>query len=460
MTVSVSFVAKGLCASADQLRSALVRTATDHAILRYSVDSDNSVVSLKELGVSTLEFKENVFFKDVEFPTSMPTKDVVRTRLIDEARRPSDNTKSLFTLTAEKYTDGVVFFLVVNHGISDGTSIFSIVNSFCRNVELVLNGPNLAGDDAYFLANNQALIPRDLVQELLDNPVMHEEEDPALSEDYSNLLKFPKLNDENSDAAKNGCIRCIFLDVDCAGTSAILANCRRHRVSFQSLLAAAASLALYKLLSISGELDAEVWKAPVVHICPMNMRRYVQGADSQSSCLSSTLLFRQPAPNSCDGLLARTFWADLVHRDVHKPLYACINSPFAFHSLKRIQEGRPIPPATIITTSVGNITSLKESYGSLFALEDVTMQAGFYAASEEGFLRPTVPPAMIAAGMPGHAMLHAYTVFGRLQLTGEYYAYSTPFIRQYYDEVLRVMLWAGSADAESDTIKVGDMFHL
>jgi len=435
-----------------------VLTAVEHPVLRFAAKSVEGTVTLTELDTDALQFEGDCFLKFLEAGGKIPSKEDIHRRLVDEARKPSQKDKCLFTLTAVQHVDGLVFFLVVNHGVTDGTSVFPIVDSLCRNIASIVDFDDQ--DLTTPIHDELVPVPRDLVAEVLADSRMSEPEDSGLSEDYSTLLKLPKLTADNSDATSGGCMRCIFLEVDRDTTAAILANCRLHKVSFQALLGAVASLALYKLLSISGELDEAAWNASVVHTCPMNLRRYLQAAEKISSCLSSGLTFRQPSPGSAEGLLGREFWAELVERDVQTPLRACIDSNFALHCMKRVHEGRPVPPSTLITSSVGNISSVQEHYGSSVSLRDVTMQAGFYAPSQEGYDHPTVPAAMISAGMPGHAMLHAYTVFGRLKLSGEYYAYTAAFIGQYFEEVHRLLCWAGTAEAEQPHIRVGDMFTL
>jgi hypothetical protein len=112
-----------------------------------------------------------------------------------------------------------------------------------------------------------------------------------------------------------------------------------------------------------------------------------------------------------------------------------------------------------MASSVGNITVVKPAYGTLL-VDNVYLQAGFYAASMEAYAAPAVPAPLINSGAPGFVMLHAYSVFGSLRITGSYYAYGTEYIKQYYDEVVRLLLRAGSAEAENPELKVCDIFSL
>jgi hypothetical protein len=107
---------------------------------------------------------------------------------------------------------------------------------------------------------------------------------------------------------------------------------------------------------------------------------------------------------------------------------------------------------------VGNITVVKPTYGAL-QVDHVWLQAGFYAASMEAYKNPAVPAPMIN-NAPGFVMLHAYTVFGALHVSGSYYAYDNAYIRQYYDEVVRLLTCVGSAQGAKADLTVGDIFEL
>jgi hypothetical protein len=117
---------------------------------------------------------------------------------------------------------------------------------------------------------------------------------------------------------------------------------------------------------------------------------------------------------------------------------------------------------TLVTTSVGNVTAsvLRKEYGHGHGPAVLTVQVGFYAASQEQYEHPAVPASSINSGAPGQAWIHAYTVFGRLKLTGGYNTYKSSCIAQYYDEVVRLLVQVGSDAGVSVGLTVGDVFTL
>eukprot|EP01039_Chlorochromonas_danica_P008846 gene8846-9753_t len=386
--------------------------------------------------------------------TVVPHKDSINLQLENAARSTTDKSKELYSFQAIKYLDGIVFYFVVNHAITDGTSIFSVVDTFCHYLS--------SSEDAspYFAATD-----RDIVGELLADPRSSAEANERFSEDTSTMLKFPKLTEANCDRTNNGCMRVVFRELSVETTAAILSNCRKHQVSFQALLASAASLALFKLLQHAGELTEAHWNSPICQLCPANLRRFLPTSPDfpveRATGLGVGSLWWKQAPFQSYSVLGeRLFWSDLVHADAHKPMYACLDSTYPFQNVQRGETGQACNAYTLMTSSVGNMTVLKPAYGSTVTLQDVTMQASFYAASQEAYLNPIVPEAMITHGMPGHLMLHAYTVFGRMKVSGEYYAYAADFAAYYYDEVVRILTEAGSDAAGSAEWRVKDVFTL
>lgn len=462
MSVGVSFVVDNLSedVTLTDVRTASKLTMSTHSVLRTMIQRNPEVpseASLVEMSEQKLEFEDECFVSIVERTGELPSNELISAQLVDECRCPGFSSMGLFKLKANKYSGGVVFYLIVNHGVTDGTSVFAVVDSFCENLSTVLTRRTEIDD----ILCHQTVAPlRDLFAELLEDPKVAEPENPLFTEDYSKIMKFPKLTESNADGANNGCIRAVFLELDEATSASVLANCREQGVSVQSLLCAAAALAMLKILHIAGELDEDKWSTPIVHCVPVNMRRFLQDADKISASVSSCLVWRQAPFGSWEALAERNFWKDLVAQDMNVPLRTCVDSSFPFQYIPRLEGGRPIPATSLMSSSVGNITSVKSQYGSAFRLRDVTMQAGFFCASEESFRNPAVPPGMIGSGAPGHVMLHAYSVFGRLKLTGSYYAYSTAFIMQYYEEVHRILSVAGSAAGSSEELRVGDVFSL
>lgn len=98
------------------------------------------------------------------------------------------------------------------------------------------------------------------------------------------------------------------------------------------------------------------------------------------------------------------------------------------------------------------IVPLKRDYGTLKLL-DLVFEAGVYAPDEVTFTNPTVP-----RGRGGYAMLHAYTLFNTLRLTGSYYAYTERYIRQYLDCIEHMLSVVGSGDC-SDVLHVSVLFE-
>ena len=159
----------------------------------------------------------------------------------------------------------------------------------------------------------------------------------------------------------------------------------------------------------------------------------------------------------------RLFWTDYIWNEAHRPLLEGLNSDYLHQALCRGERGSPAfgsLPYSLCLTSVGNITLIKKQYGVHLEVGDIAMQAGFYAASEAHYEHPEVPPSVVDSGKPGEMWVHAYTVFGRLRLTGEYYGYSEAYASLYYDEVVRLLTLIGSEVGEYDELKVGDVLNL
>ena len=93
----------------------------------------------------------------------------------------------------------------------------------------------------------------------------------------------------------------------------------------------------------------------------------------------------------------------------------------------------------MVTSSMG-VVPLKRDYGRMQLL-DVVFEAGVYAPSDDAFRNPAVP-----AGRGGYGMLHAYTLFGALRLTGSYYAYKESYIGQYFDCIEHMLRVIGKTD--------------
>jgi hypothetical protein len=94
-------------------------------------------------------------------------------------------------------------------------------------------------------------------------------------------------------------------------------------------------------------------------------------------------------------------------------------------------------------------------------VSDVFMCVGLWSHSETQFAHPIVPDSMINTHQPGYVLLHAYTVFGSLKLTGEYYGFSREFITPYYHEVERILRFVGSNTGGSEEeVRVGEVFKL
>jgi hypothetical protein len=412
------------------------------------------------LSEDALKLNDGEFIKFESFAGAvLPSTATLHLATIEKARLPAQNDNRLFVMHAQSYDDGCAFDFVMNHGFTDGTSIFHIVDAFLAHLSGLLSGDAERSFESA-LSKRPVQPMRDLITEVLQNPRVQEAEDFRLTDDYSVLLKFPKITDTNVGRETNGCIRSHFMELDASASAAILANCRRHKVTFQALLSGCATLALMKLLhDTPGELDESKWTAPIVHMVPVNMRRYLTSAESVSSCLAGGAIWKQAGFQSAAALAERGFWTDLLAADIHAQLTACVDSAFPLQYLHRLNEGKPVPATSVMASSVGNIAVLKATYGDL-TVDNVYLQAGFYSASMEAYANPAVPAPLINSGAPGFVMLHAYSICGALHVTGSYYAYGTEYIKAYYDEVVRLLRRAGSAEAEDPALKVGDVFSL
>lgn len=462
MSVGVSFVLSAVHQdfSITDVRNAIKLTVCEHSVFRTIIHRNPDVpgeATLVELSKEALEFEDESIVSLSVFDEELPSKDALNTMFADECRCPGFSSKSLFKLKARKYGSAIVCYLIVNHGVTDGTSVFAIVDSFCESLSTVLT----RRDEFDEILRTTDIAPlRDLFGELAEDPRVNETEDPRFAADYSKNLKFPKLTTENADSLNNGCFRAVFRELDEATSAAVLSNCRAHGVSVQSLLSAAGALALVKILHQSGELDEDKWNSPIIHSVPINMRRFLKNnADRVSSTVSSCLAWSEPPFGSLEALSLRSFWKDLVAVDMHAAIRTCVDSSFPHQFIPRLEAGKSIPPRSMMSSSVGNITSVKPQYAA-FKLLDVTLEAGFFCGSEEAYLNPAIPPGMVGSGGPGFVLLHAYSVFGRLKLTGAYYAYSTAFISQYYDEVYRILCVAGTTAGANAELRVGDVFSL
>jgi hypothetical protein len=465
MNVTVTFSVRGQSVAETQVQQALILTSHDHAILRYCIaksDLENAASPnvLVQLPEEALKFNDGEYVKYESYTgANLPDNAALHLNTIEKARLPAQNDKRLFVLHAQSYDNGCAFDFVMNHGFTDGTSIFYIVDAFLSHLSGLLSGAaELSFESALSKHPMQGM--RDLIAEVLQDPRVQEPEDFRLTDDYSVLLKFPKVTDTNVGRETNGCIRTHFMQLDAGASAAILANCRRHKVSFQSLLSGCAALSLMKLIhDTPGELDESKWAAPIVHMVPVNMRRYLAHDARESSSLAGAAIWKQPGFQSAATLADRAFWSDLIAGDIHAQLNACLNSASPLQFLHRLNEGKSFPATSVMASSVGNIAVLKPAYGTL-VVDNVYLQAGFYSASMETYAAPAVPAALINSGAPGFVMLHAYSICGALHLSGSYYAYGTEYIKQYYDEVVRLLLRAGSVEAENPELKVGEVFTL
>lgn len=440
------------------LLSALLKTVAAIPLLGCVVirDEINSVYFRQSSRV------EDCMSYDYNETESLPSTQSMSALLGEYARRPSDNSAHLFSLKTAEYSNGILFLLVVNHAITDGPSVFVIVDTFMNSLAAAL------GEADFTRAPS---VPgRDLIAEVLADPRCSGPLDPRFAEPPAlELLTFPGICDGNVNADNNGCIRVVYREFSPKVTSAILSSCHRNGVSFQALLSSAATLALLKLLHAHGELDAADWNLPMYHMAPANMRRFLHSSEEQSveRCVSvATAYMRWKVSDlkNYQALAERDFWPDFVLADAHKPIQDILSSSYLHQSLHRGESGAT-PYAqqlqySITTTSVGNISVLKEQYGHSLVVDDLVMQVGTYSPDWEHCAQPAVPDAAINCGTPGYVLLHAYTIFGRLKLSGDYYGYATEYITPYYDEIVRILTLAGTEAGASESLKVGDVFSL
>lgn len=453
-TVKVQHFAGGNHSAENHVRWAYNRTCNLYPILLCVVRKNEQNCDYFEMnpgGQSSVERLVSFTKQSCE----IPPKDTIQAQLTDEARRPTDISKGLFSLKVVQYIDGLVFHLIISHAITDGTSIFGIVDTICHYLSDAANN----SADYFSVSHN-----RDLVGELLADPRCTEAPDSRFAEDSSTMMKLPKLTETNCDKDNNGCMRVLFYELDPETTAAILKNCRKHKVSFQALISAASSLALLKALNSANELDESKWNSSVFQFCPANMRRFLLAssespADRISANCSGGVWWKQAPFKSYDTLSNRLFWSDLVLQDTYQQMLACLGSSYPLQQMHRGETGETYNPYTMAACSIGNITCVKQQYGTDLVVQDVTMQVGIYASSEEAYQNPVVPEVVLSNEVPAHLMLHAYTVFGRLKVSGEYYAYSNEYAALFYDEIVRILIESGS-DRCGEEVRVGDLFAL
>lgn len=183
-----------------QIQSALVQTTRAIPVLScaftYNEEKKANIGDRLAVMQDCLEYCEQASH-------DMPVGSVVSSLLVEEARRTTDETKYLFALKAVQYANGLIFYLVVNHSITDGTSVFSIVDTFLQYLAAEVDGTEL-----------QLSVPapseRDLVGELLSDARCSSETHPLFAESYPDMLKFPAITASNVDAINNGCMRVIY----------------------------------------------------------------------------------------------------------------------------------------------------------------------------------------------------------------------------------------------------------
>lgn len=465
------------------------RTCEHHPILTSIIRADSVKDSGDDSSVEYfctnprgLEVHVANALKFWEEPFNLPDTCLIQKRLTEEARQVVDTSKSLFSLTATKYIDEyLVCYLVISHAITDGTSIFNIIDTFCHFlsdevVEVAAVSAKKGHTELYFPVE----VDRDLVEELLSDPRCTAEPDIRFAENSASMLKLPPLTKATCDHIHNGYMKVIFREFEAEITARILHNCREHKVTFQALLSAVSSLALLKGLHYSQHSTEKRnqklrWDAPVFQFCPVNLRRFLKIAVNTSGIgpngntapsndsgkisanCSGGVWWKQSPFESFDKLSDRLFWSDLVRHDTYEQICACLESSYPLQYLQRGSAGQPCNPYTLAACSIGNISIVKQRYGTSVFVHDINMQVGIYAPNHESYLNPTVPEAMLTGDTPAHLMLHAYTVFGRLKISGEYYAYSDEFSTLFYEEIVRLLLLAGSDQCAGEGVRVGDL---
>ena len=219
------------------------------------------------------------------------------------------------------------------------------------------------------------------------------------------------------------------------------------------------------------------------------MRRFFnksEGFDAENAagCLSAGLEWNSSPMVSMDALCLRKFWSEFVLADFHTPMHATLMSSYPFQKLKRVNTNHPVAASNMYVSSQGNITAIRQYYectpfqtvvtGSVehvvvnsvgchpppttpnedhcdiklkLKLDDVTLYGGYFAATQEAYLHPIIPPNVLGSGAAGRITVQAYSVFGKLKISVGYFAYKTDFIAIYADEIKHIMSFIANSVA-------------
>jgi len=448
---SVSF-GENKCISRQQILQALTATTQFIPVLTYTVKSGGSLYDTSDVPV------EECLTYIVD-PVPLPVGKAVALQLVEESRRLADLTQSLFALRAVQHSDYLMFYLVINHTIVDGPSIFKVVDVFLQHLASQV--------DETFAVTAPPALDRDIIGEVLANSLSSTEppENSLLKNTPAHMMTFPVLTDANCDALNNGCVRSVYRELTTEATACILKACRKNQVSFQSLLSAVSALALIKLLHRTRELK---WDVPIVQMTPANLRRFLapgstdRSVDSIIAMGAAFLRWQMQPLQSCESLSTRLFWSEFVHSGAHRPIQDTLNSNYLLQSVHGGETGS-VPYErqnySVTSTSLGDLSAVVQKHYGALTVHDIHMHAGIWSNTQAQFDHPVVPTGLVNTNTPGFALMHAYTAFGRLKLTGEYYAYSEEFIMPYYDELERILVAVGSFE-QSAEVKVGDVFEL
>lgn len=443
----------------DHMTGALERTVSLIPLLANVIVAGSDGTSKYEIGNSKII--DYLSFEDTS--TSgllLPTGDAISQLIVDESRRPVSKSLRLFALKATKYANGTLFLLVVNHAITDGTSIFFVVDTFLQCL-----GRTIRGEECSVFGASD----RDIVLELQEDPRCTADLDPRFTTSPDRIATFPSLSESNADSARNGCIRVRYYEFDEELTRSLLQQCKTQGVGFQALLSSVLTLAFLKFLHANGGLEGDCTQrgAPIAHMTPVNMRRFLTPSEAQPpnrivGMGASYLCWQLDSLENLDRISRQRFWADFVRETAHTHIQKGIESNYLHQTIFRGE--RDLSPYnalryTLTATSLGNVP-IQETYQDCLSVKDVVMQVGIYAADEEHFQTPTLPSAMIANAMPGYVLLHAYTALGRLRLNGEYFGYADSFIQPYYDEVARLLTVLGSRGGDQKDLLVNDVWSI
>ena len=456
VSVASSFAVKIIgdwCNFEQQVLTALNMTINAIPVLACVITRRDGLIYIE---TKEYDIKQYLEYSIEEIPIPL---DKIAVQLSNEARRIVDVAVSLFKLKAIQYSNGLLFYLVINHAITDGPSMFAIVDTFLQFLGSIM--------DTTFVLSVPASTNRDLIGELLQDSRCYSETDYRFNVAHDNILKFPRLVDSNMDSKNNGCIRLLHRELCATVTSGIIHSCKKHGVSVQALLSAVGALSFFHLLQSSGVSSDLLWNNQIMLIAPVNMRRYLSTSTEypleRITAQGSVSYWWKVNPFRSEAFLSqRLFWSDYILNEAHLPILDGLNSSYLHQSLLKGEQGSPAfgsLPYSVMVTSMGNISILKKNYGLNVVLEDIIMQAGLCAKNQFEYDNPIVPNEAIENGASGEMWLHAYTVFGCLKLTGEYYGYSEEYVKLYYDEIIRILIILGShAISDNDELRVGDLF--